>query len=171
MENNFTCDDCAGICCLNPPLLKSMEEGLRAKHLGAKIIAVKKENGYMIAIKKKDDSCPFLDKNTGKCTIYEDRFEACKAYKCNLLDFDRRIAIAVIANAETTITDLLNSGKLFTEPPPLLSKEDIKKLNAKVIKDRNKLLQAIAATNIGTLNRLLAIIVNKFIQRKEEDGI
>jgi len=82
----FDCNLCEGICCYNPPQIANKKEYEFAKSQGAKIVAVKTSSGkYALAIAKKNGKCPFLTEDN-KCSIYENRFESCKNYKCGFFE-------------------------------------------------------------------------------------
>jgi Fe-S-cluster containining protein len=85
---NWDCSRCTGVCCLTPPALYE-EEIAKAYSLkpDITIIAVEiKDNKYAVSIAKdsETDTCPFLVE--GKCSIYNDRFKACRDYTCKALD-------------------------------------------------------------------------------------
>jgi len=80
----FDCSLCAGMCCVTPPALASIEEIEKAQNLGANLKYCKIDNKEHIFIAKKGNKCQFLDKD-GNCSIYEDRFLTCKSFKCALL--------------------------------------------------------------------------------------
>ena len=143
----FDCSKCGGMCCANPPLLRTFEEGMRAKKYGVEIVASgNSDDGYLIAVSKKKDVCPFLDRDTGNCKIYDERFESCRAYSCDLIGMGKKDALAeVMINP----TSRLNTG-LHTEKPKPLSRSQVRMIGAKIINSRNKLLQKIAATDLST---------------------
>ena len=145
---SFDCSKCGGMCCINPPLLRTFEEGMFAKKLGVEIVASQHgENEYLIAIAKSKDVCPFLDRETGNCSIYDNRFESCRAYECKLIGMDSSKAVLVMAKGAE---HHLNTG-LHTEKPKPLTRSQVRKIGAKVIRSQNKLLQKISATNISTV--------------------
>ena len=78
----FNCSKCGGLCCVNPPALTSLKEISFAIEKGAKVIATRVASGYLVAIQKQNDVCPFLKEE--KCSIHDDKFANCKSYFCNL---------------------------------------------------------------------------------------
>jgi len=78
------CNMCKGMCCFNPPALHSKEEIDFALEKGCTLLCIKTNKGYNISIKAKEEQCPFL--YNGNCSIYKDRFLACKEFNCKALD-------------------------------------------------------------------------------------
>ena len=112
---NFTCENCHGVCCIAPPMLKNIKEVKKAKKLGVEIVATEAEKGrYMLAIAKKNDLCPFYIVETGKCGIYDDRFEACKNYRCKWLDEDKKTALNDIKNLRFEVLNQKSKGEPYT---------------------------------------------------------
>jgi hypothetical protein len=155
--NKFDCSKCNGVCCANPPLLRTFEEGMRAKRYGVEIVATGSgESGYMIAIAKKNDVCPFLSVDTGECLIYENRFASCRVYECGLVGGDVQYALTQLV----TKPEVLNE-QLKTEKPKPLTGSQVRKIGAKIIRSRKKLLQKISATHIETFIMLIEKAVEK----------
>ena len=83
------CSECNGICCLNPPEIRSLEELKFALQHKAKIFAYKEAtNKYLLTVAKENGVCKFLNRENGECSIYDNRFEACKLFDCKLLSDD-----------------------------------------------------------------------------------
>ena len=156
---SFDCSKCGGICCANPPLLKTFEEGMKAKKLGVEIVASgDSKGGYFIAIAKRKDVCPFLDVESGNCKIYEERFESCRVFECKLIGIKHTEAIKeLISNPE----EALNSGKVLSQKPKPLTRSQVRKIGAKVINSKNKLLQKLSATNVSTFSMLMEKMITK----------
>ena len=159
MENKFTCNDCFGICCINPPLLRTFEEGMRAKRLGAPIVAYPVDGGYMICIEKRRDVCPFLDMETGTCSIYEERFSACRSYQCGLLKLDHGVAVRMITSVNTGLLNEIPK----TLPPQPITRAQARKLGARIIRSQNKLIQAVAATRESTIKEMAGEVLVKYL--------
>jgi len=160
----FDCNSCGGMCCVNPPLLFDFSEGMKAKKLGVEIVASgDNSGGYLIAIAKKKDVCPFLDVDSGDCKIYDNRFMACKSYSCKLIGKQKSVAVGELLKFEA---DTLNVG-LSTEKPKPLTRSEVRKIGAKIIKSRNKLLQKISATDFDTYSNLVTKTIIKARQVNE----
>jgi Fe-S-cluster containining protein len=86
------CKKCGGLCCSNPPELYSLEEVERALKNGASVMYCNIDNNKMyFVVKAIENKCPFLDKKDFNCSIYEERFEACKKYECEALKNNNKI--------------------------------------------------------------------------------
>ena len=153
----FDCDKCNSLCCVNPPMISSYEELKRAMLYGAEIVATEARNGgYMLAVAKVNDGCPFKAEN--RCLIYENRFDACRRYKCPMYGHDEMDAIEMMLN-----------GKAFQHEKPdnepyTVSRSTLKKLGIKPMKIE-KAIQKTIATNMSTLaeeiEKTIAIIGGK----------
>jgi Fe-S-cluster containining protein len=155
----FGCNLCSGVCCINPPLLRTFEEGMRAKSYGVEIVATPRDTGYLIAIAKKDDTCPFL--KNGECSIYDDRFESCKMYECDLKN---------VTPAEAVIKLVFTPECLNEQPktvkPKTLTKEQIKIIGADIITSQDELMQKLALTNPETVMELIGDVVRRVNQEE-----
>jgi len=80
------CSQCDGLCCLNPPEIKSVNELSFAIQNGAKPMALQVEKNKFVITLARDErgNCNFLS-DTGECTIYENRFEACRLLDCKII--------------------------------------------------------------------------------------
>jgi len=81
---NFNCSKCSGICCINPPELRNIEEINKALGFGVKVLIIKDPKSDEIlgaGVEKTKGKCPFLN-DKGKCDIYENRFMACEDFEC-----------------------------------------------------------------------------------------
>lgn len=87
--NNFSCNDCVGMCCACPPSILSEDEIIFAIASGVRVIAIDRGGVYAICVAKDGPTCPYLD-NTGKCSIYDNRFDACRAFECSALDEEKQ---------------------------------------------------------------------------------
>jgi len=163
-SKGFDCSQCFGICCVNSPLLRTVEEGLIAKKYGASIVASPVEGGFFIAIEKRNDACPFLDRKTGECQIYEERFESCRAYRCGLIGMDPDVVASMLLHMKL---DALQMGPKTSRPDPL-SRSDIRRIGARIIRKRNKLIQSIAATDVATVAELIASFAVKYAKKRTE---
>jgi len=81
-----SCSQCDGLCCLNPPEIRSVKELSFAIQNGAKPLALQLDRNKFIVTLARDTrgSCNFLS-DTGDCTIYENRFEACRLLNCKII--------------------------------------------------------------------------------------
>jgi len=78
---NFNCEKCSGICCVNPPELRNIDEIKKAIDMDVKIYLIVEGDLVIGAgVAKVAKKCPFLA--NGKCSIYDERFEACKWFEC-----------------------------------------------------------------------------------------
>ena len=83
MKVKVSCERCSGVCCINPPSLQSTDEIERALNLGAELVGIDidyENDIYAVSVRKKEGVCPFL--KDGNCSVYTDRFKACKAFEC-----------------------------------------------------------------------------------------
>ena len=87
VEIELNCEKCGGLCCMNPPQISNIKELEFALNKNVEIAIVKNayESKSLVFVKEKDNQCPFLDKDNYNCSIYEDRFNVCKEYKCKAL--------------------------------------------------------------------------------------
>ena len=162
----FDCNQCAGMCCANPPLLRTFEEGMKAKKMGVEIVASgDSSSGYFIAIAKKKDVCPFLCTKSGDCKIYEERFEACRAFECKLIG---KHEIAVMGELLADPAAALNVTETFLEKPEPLTRSQVRKIGAKIINSRNKLLQKLSATDITTFVEMASKTARMIVDHKKE---
>jgi Fe-S-cluster containining protein len=98
----YNCAKCPGYCCTYPQIPVSDHDIKRlAKRFGipAKLARVRftkpDDEGGRIMRHRKDDiyqtACRFLDRETRRCTVYEHRPHACRAYpgtsRCGYYDF------------------------------------------------------------------------------------
>ena len=83
--NNFSCNDCVGMCCACPPAMSSEDEILFAIDSSKRVIAMDHGDRYSVSVAKDGQACPYLNEE-GKCSIYNDRFAVCKSFECKALD-------------------------------------------------------------------------------------
>jgi len=111
--NDFNCGKCSGICCINPPELRDIEEINKVLSFGVKILIIKDfESDSVIGagIEKINGKCPFLN-DKGKCDIYENRFGACRDFECkakknNKFEFHKFQSL--FENDKSEITNKIN---------------------------------------------------------------
>ena len=149
------CDECSGICCLNPPELRSIEELALAHKLKAKILGLKVDTDKYILTIAKDvntKACKFLDMETGKCSIYENRFEACRLLECK------------ITNDNGVSVDDFMEGKIGmpkkASEPYYFKKADIKRYGVKVA-DKDYIIKKAFLTDMEDYARLAIPILTK----------
>ena len=155
----LSCEKCGGLCCANPPQLNNFSEIEKALSKNVEVFYNKEDQVgvFFFVVKAINKQCPFLDKDF-KCSIYEDRFEACKDYKCkalgNKIDFTELISFSFLKNdgnqkdyklIEATEENLKKVEELKKQFPNKLLKtdfEEIVKTNNEVyIKDLEDKLQ------------------------------
>jgi len=127
--NNFTCKDCLGVCCFNPPAMASEAEIIKAKKYGAKLVSVKRDRKRFVSIEQEETKegikhCPFLEIGTGGCKIYSDRFLACKNFKCKALNID---IDKFLAKSDDEKIHFLTSNANKTDKIPFIKNNVIKK--------------------------------------------
>ena len=137
MAKKLTCDNCPGICCINPPTCESIEEIEFAISKGVKLIAFpESKDNYFVMLDRKDGHCPFLNKD-GKCDVYDNRFEVCKKFVCrscdNELDFPIKPEEFDFSNVNI---DPSFQGKKF-------SKDIVDKYNIEVEDNERRLIERI----------------------------
>ena len=149
-----SCNSCPGICCYNPPVLSSEEEIKTAQKYNAKLIAIQTfPKHYLVAVTKNEqDKCPFLDKD-GKCSIYEERFETCRNYSCQLLK-EEKSAISLFDDLSW-----LNNKSAATHPV-FFSKEILENYNIPIENDYHKAMNQIYGLNISTFIGLLGMLID-----------
>jgi len=162
--DDFNCDKCSGICCINPPELRDIEEINKALRFGAKVLIIKDfESDRVIGagVEKINGKCVFLN-NKGKCDIYENRFKACKDFECSAkidskLDIFKFITLFEVDKSKT-------SGRI-----------DFKNINVEILKDKliNSNYEIVtlieyAKKNIYTDISEIFIYLDKIIEKNKE---
>ena len=158
MDNNTRfkikdCSECNGLCCINPPEVRSLEELKFATQNKAKVLGLKVDtNRYILTIAKEDGACKFLNKENGECSVYENRFEACKLLDCKLIS-ENGITLEEFKNGAIGI-------KKEYSKPVFFDKKTIKRYKVKIA-DKDYILKKAFLTDIEDyLNRALPMFGN-----------
>ena len=108
-----------------------------SKKLGAKLVAVKHDKGYLVAIQQEQiggfngiKHCPFFDIENGDCKIYNDRFDACRSYECEAIGMD---ATKLSKMHEFQLIGKLVSAKRSSFLPKYEKKATIRKYNIEIV--------------------------------------
>ena len=160
----FDCSSCGSICCINPPMLGSFDEIVRAQRFGAEIVALEKMPGkYVVAIAKNTDTdtCPFLTKKG--CSIYENRFNACRSYECGLLGASFGSVVSSLARMDLS---KLNIHDGPTSDPFFVSKSTLKKLGIRPAK-YHEALQKTVLSNQKTFILHVVDTIEKIAKQEE----
>ena len=125
----FTCENCAGVCCVAPPMLNGINEIKFAKSLRVEVIATEyKDDKYMVAIAKKDGICPLLKGNN--CSVHDNKFKACRNFNCEWLNIEKDLVVdKYIATFDF---NSINQGIPKNEPYTI-SKSTAKKLDLNIV--------------------------------------
>ena len=146
----LTCEICKGICCYNPPQIADENEYKTAKKYVKEYIRAFKlnNNDYaLLLIKNNNNKCPFLE--NGKCKIYNERFNACKVYRCR--DYEKDVKEyslnEFIENLENTKEKVNTSFKIFKVDKSFLEKENIEIINI------NEIMEQVYFTDVSLLEK------------------
>jgi len=113
----FNCNLCNGICCHNPPQIETIEELEFALDNGAKVVCMNFEHDkhkyYLTVLTNEEKFCPFFDTTSKKCKIYENRFNSCKRYRCQL--YDKKINKEEIEQKIVDISENKNTANIMID--------------------------------------------------------
>jgi Fe-S-cluster containining protein len=88
------CNLCGGLCCVNPPQLVNMEELNFALKQDVDIMMLDlKNNRWLVTLETVNKKCPFLDTKNFECSVYKNRFNSCKEFKCEALKNNNLITV------------------------------------------------------------------------------
>jgi len=154
----FDCSLCEGICCYNPPQIANKREYEFAKSQGAEIVAVKiSSEKYALAIAKKNRKCPFLTE-TNKCSIYENRFESCRNYKCGFLN--KKIEGPINPAEFAVYLNSTNGSNTEDLDIFLVSKKFIKNEHIRILKP-SEIIETLSALDFDIFFSIIQKINNK----------
>ena len=127
---NFSCDDCVGMCCACPPALLSEDEIIFAISSGVRVIALNIGVSFAVSVAKDGSACPYLD-NAGKCSIYDNRFDACRAFEWVALDEEKQVLVR--GHGYMDIIRKLTTNRSKAHTPIYFGSEIISKYKIEVV--------------------------------------
>jgi len=158
----FDCKLCKGICCLNPPSVRVYEAN-KAIELGASLISFKTDEGYYVSVKPDGDMCPFWE--NGECSIYENRFQACRDFECEAMG-ENPDTLASIDNISVIIKVFKTSKKEPIDKNGVFwMKKDIEKYGIPVVEEK-EFIEIIMARDLLAFGKLVVESLNAHLMTK-----
>ena len=128
----FNCELCKGVCCLNPPNVR-VYEGSKAVEMGASLISFRTSRGYYVSIRPNGDTCPFWE--NGNCSVYENRFQACRNFECEMIGKDVREIVSVNDVDDMIKSFTASKERSINDDGVFWSEKEIEKYGVSVVEE------------------------------------